>query len=53
MRLPFPDRDLGEPGSFVADGGQVQFAGRCTDGGLGRGVASGAHGALLVVSRSS
>ena len=38
--LPFPGGDLGEPGGFVADGGQVQFAGGGADGGLGGGVGS-------------
>jgi len=45
--LPFPHRDLGQPGGFVADGGQVQFTGRSADGSLGGGVGSGAHVALL------
>jgi hypothetical protein len=31
--LPFAHRDLGQPGGFVADGGQAQFAGRGADRG--------------------
>ena len=47
MGVAFPDGDLGEPGGFGADGGQVQLAGGGADGGLGGGV-----GLTVVMVRS-
>ena len=43
VAVAFPDGDLGEPGGLVADGGQLQLAGRCADGGLRGGVGHGGH----------
>ena len=48
--LAFPLGDLGEPGGFGADGGQVQLAGGGADGGL-RGGVDGAS-VVIVVMRS-
>jgi hypothetical protein len=47
-----PGGDLGQPGSFGPDGGQLQLAGCGADGGLGGGVGHGAHRVLLVSSWS-
>jgi hypothetical protein len=48
----FPGGDLGQPGSLVADGGQLELAGGDADRGLGGGVGHGGHGMLLVSSWS-
>jgi len=44
----FPGGDLGQPGGLVADGGQLELAGRGADGGLGGGIGGGGHGMVLV-----
>ena len=41
--LPFPDRDLGQPGGLVADGRQFQLAGCGADRGQGGGVGHAGH----------
>src|SRR6516162_3952800 len=50
--LVFPGGDLGQAGGLVADGEQLEFAGRGADGGLGGGVGHGGHGMVLVSSWS-
>ncbi len=47
-----PGGDLGQPGGLVADGGQLELAGRGANGGLGSGIRYRGHGMVLVSSWS-
>jgi hypothetical protein len=41
--MPFPDRDLSQPGGVGADGGQLELAGGRADRGQRRGVGQAGH----------